>query len=136
MNATNRASTRRNNAKTSRLEARSWYRTKRKSGRLEAVTMYSGEENALPLTVATTLKYRAPAPDGMEKPFAVYDWWVWPDCAPVALASRPETVPQMTWASVPATPVGPRSDHLSPNGALGETDLGNAFTEMDRWLRT
>src|SRR5207244_13582406 len=124
MNATTPASTRMNNAKTSRFEARSWYRTKRKSGRLEAVIPYSGEENALPFTVATTLKYRAPAPDGMEKPFAVYDWWVWPDCAPVALASRPETVPQMTWVSVKASPVGRRIDHVAADVGQVEAHRG------------
>src|SRR6058998_4372007 len=100
MNATTPARTRMNNAKYSRFEARSWYRTKRKSGTLEAVTVYSGEENALPFTVATTLKYREPAPEGIEKPFAVYDWCVWPDWAAVELLSRPETVPHTTWVSV------------------------------------
>src|SRR5437870_11587764 len=130
MNATTPARTRMNNAKTSRFEARSWYRTKRKSGRLEAVTMYSGEENALPLTVATTLKYRAPAPDGMEKPFAVYDWWVWPDGAPVALARRPETGPQMTWVSVTPSPGGPGIDRVTPNAPLLPTERANEPTEL------
>src|SRR2546428_14188752 len=110
MNATTPARTMMKSAKYRRFEARSWYRTKRKSGRLEAVTAYSGEENALPFTVATTLKYNAPAPEGIEKPFAVYDWCVWPDLAPVALPSRPETVPHVTWGSVTERPGSPRND--------------------------
>jgi len=99
------------------------------------VTVYSGEENALPFTVATTLKYIAPAPEGIEKPFAVYDWCVWPDWAAVALPSRPETVPHMTWVSVTESPVGPRIDQVTPNVELLETDRGNEFTEMNGWLR-
>src|SRR5207245_10874298 len=72
----------------------------------------------------------APAPEGIEKPFAVNESCVWPDCTAVALPRLPETVPQRTWVSVTATPVGPRIDQVTPNVELLEKEEGYDFTEM------
>src|SRR5207245_9782381 len=77
----------------------------------------------------------APAPEGIEKPFAVNESCVRPDCTALALPRRPETVPQRTWVSVTATPVGPRIDQVTPNVELLETDEGYEFTEMNGWFR-
>src|SRR2546421_6130856 len=113
MKATTPASTKMNKARYSRFDARSWYRTKRKSGTLDAVTTFSWDSYRFPLTVATTLKYRVPAPDGKDSPLAVYDCRVCPVCAGVELPSLPALVPQTTWVSVTAIPAGSRADHLS-----------------------
>src|SRR3989442_14508821 len=77
----------------------------------------------------------APAPEGIEKPFAVNESCVRPDWTALALPRLPETVPQRTWVSVTATPVGPRIDQVTPNVELLETEEGYEFTEMNGWLR-
>src|SRR5207237_203031 len=102
MNATTAARARMKSARYSRLDAKSWYRTKRKSGRFEAATGYSRDSYRVPFTVATTLKYSVSAPDGSVKPFAVYDWCVWPVWVGVAFPSWPEEVPPLTGVSVGA----------------------------------
>src|SRR5207237_5869535 len=134
MNATTAARARMKSARYSRLDAKSWYRTKRKSGRFEAATGYSRDSYRVPFTVATTLKYSVSAPDGSVKPFAVYDWCVWPVWVGVAFPSWPEEVPQITCVSVTAVPGGPRIDQVTPNVELRETLVGYAFTEMNGWL--
>src|SRR3989441_9989174 len=77
----------------------------------------------------------APAPEGIEKPFAVNESCVRPDWTALALPRLPETVPQRTWVSVTATPVGPRIDQVTPNVELLETEEGNEFTERNGWPR-
>jgi hypothetical protein len=71
MKATTAASTRMKRARYRRFDARSWYRTNRKSGRFEAPTEYSRDSYRVPFTVATTLRYSELAPEGSVSPFAV-----------------------------------------------------------------
>src|SRR6266545_868257 len=126
MNATTAARARMNNARYRRFEARSWYSTNRKSGRLEALTTHVPpgpahcEVYVVPLTVATTLKYSAPAPEGMESPAAAYDCCVCPDCTEVVFSRALGDAPQTTWVSDTLIPAGPRIRHEIPNVELVE----------------
>src|SRR5438445_5005365 len=131
MKATTPASTKMNKARYTRFDARSWYRTKRKSGTLDTPTTFSGDSYRVPLTVATTLKYIAPAPEGRESPLAVYDCRVCPVCAGVEFPSLPDMVPQTTWVSDTVMPAGPRTDHVTSNFELLDTDDGYEFRKMD-----
>src|SRR5438552_9236984 len=134
MKATTAARARMKRARYSRFDARSWYRTNKKSGRFDAPTVYSRDSYDVPFTVATTLKSRVSVTDGSVKPFAVYDWCVDPGCVGVAFPRRPEAVPATTWVSATGVPTGPRIDHVTPKVELRETLVGYAFTEMNGCL--
>src|SRR2546422_915620 len=69
-----------------------------------------------------------PAPDGKDSPLAVYDCRVCPVCAGVEFPSLPDMVPQTTWVSVTAMPAGPKTDHVTSNFELLDTDDGKEFT--------
>jgi len=86
------------------------------------------------LTVATTWKYRAFAPDGIDRPFALKACGVVPLWAGVEFPSRPGMEPQRTWVSVTGSPAGPWIDQVIPNNEPREV-LDGAFTEMNGWLR-
>src|SRR6266487_2485232 len=111
-----------------------------KSGRLEALTTHvppgpeQSEVYVVPLTVATTLKYSAPAPEGMERPPAVYDPCVCPDWDGVAFPSAPGAAPQRTCVSDTLSPAGPRIRHVIPKIELLDTDVGYDVREMNGWL--
>jgi len=130
MNATTAASARMNSARYSRFDARSWYSKKRKSGRGEALTTHVPpgpahcEVYVVPLTVAMTLKYSAPAPEGMERPPAVYACCVCPACTEVVFPRALGDVPQTTCVSDTPSPAGPRIRHEIPNTELVDTDVG------------
>src|SRR5438309_9736207 len=136
MNATTAARARMKRARYSRLDAKSWYRTKRKSGRFEAATGYSRDSYRVPFTVATTLKYSVSAPDGSVKPFAVYDWCVDPDWVGVAFPSRPEAVPQTTWVSATGVPSGPRFYHVISKVELRVVLVGLVSSVKDGCFNT